>query len=975
MNHVAEQWQPSAEQLSRLRRYEAWLMQLVEGVKTRDQLEKLASSAYRGDESFLQLIAEAPLADDFERCVADFYCFPAQVDRIGNRRYYLSHTDVRNRIWYAGEFTRHLLSHLAGDYARNLLLDRLRFMVWHPNSADDLREPACFVQYRELAAKQPEYERKYVLSSLDDALKLEQFPFLSPTPPELVVQCLELARSADEAEPVLALIEGREGPKLKLDLSFPTGVRAKVGQSMSSASFLLLGLEFGRILHQMGRLGVLEETRISNLLQHMHRDHPDLLYLLLSDELDQDLQPFRPIALNWLFDLANSQGRARLTAMARDSGSSAIVLSGSRFLLAAASLLQSKPLVMNKLDYGSAEWNSAQCIRLLANVRELDPGESHSELVQALRRFEPSVLRQLIGCTDSQFGPILAALSMAEACELWELIVAAEAQEAEVEFDAVRANQLLRDLGDKVDEVLALVAETQRFPITLKRIKAMRSGPDKKFDSMLKRLSQEHIRLYGLFPLKDDADLIQRYQYLRAAPKEASNKFGYERAGNVREAARVGLINLASTAGYADLAALEWAVEAKQADLRSELVTELAHEGYRLRMEIDQHKPKWVIEKNGALLKALPPALKKDPALEPILSTFGVLKDQAGRYRAALENLMVEGTQLDQGYLENLRRSPVALSMLLKLFLVDAAGRSGRLDAAEQGLLNCVGEPFKPTGPLRIAHVVDLLAEGSLADWQRWLVDQGWQQPFKQLFREAYVPTPVELEAMKESCRFAGRRVKSRVAAAILSARRWKMTCDPVTARKALGAGVTAHLELPEVNHFLAESETTVLDRIWFSRGREQQAVVLTELSPLAFSELMRDIDLIITAAAADSDLPSKETIDARCQLLQALLPTLRLPNVELKPPFALIRGKLANYRLHLGTAVIHLMPAGYLCVVPAPDSKRSRLQLPFVDDDARTQEVLSKLLLLAADHKIKDPSIVAQIVRGAAEESPEPAQ
>jgi hypothetical protein len=32
------------------------------------------------------------------------------------------------------------------------------------------------------------------------------------------------------------------------------------------------------------------------------------------------------------------------------------------------------------------------------------------------------------------------------------------------------------------------------------------------------------------------------------------------------------------------------------------------------------------------------------------------------------------------------------------------------------------------------------------------------------------------------------------------------------------------------------------------------------------------------------------------------------------------------------------------------------------VDDDQRTSEVLSKLLLLSADDKIKDPSILAQI-------------
>ena len=66
--------------------------------------------------------------------------------------------------------------------------------------------------------------------------------------------------------------------------------------------------------------------------------------------------------------------------------------------------------------------------------------------------------------------------------------------------------------------------------------------------------------------------------------------------------------------------------------------------------------------------------------------------------------------------------------------------------------------------------------------------------------------------------------------------------------------------------------------------------------------------------------------------------------------------------RLHLGTAVIHVIPAGYLCIVPAGKASQKSVALPFVDDDQRTSEVLSKLLLLSADDKIKDPTILAQI-------------
>jgi hypothetical protein len=38
-------------------------------------------------------------------------------------------------------------------------------------------------------------------------------------------------------------------------------------------------------------------------------------------------------------------------------------------------------------------------------------------------------------------------------------------------------------------------------------------------------------------------------------------------------------------------------------------------------------------------------------------------------------------------------------------------------------------------------------------------------------------------------------------------------------------------------------------------------------------------------------------------------------------------------------------------------------LFLPFVDDDPRTAEVVSKVLLLARDSEIKDPTILEQIL------------
>ena len=61
-----------------------------------------------------------------------------------------------------------------------------------------------------------------------------------------------------------------------------------------------------------------------------------------------------------------------------------------------------------------------------------------------------------------------------------------------------------------------------------------------------------------------------------------------------------------------------------------------------------------------------------------------------------------------------------------------------------------------------------------------------------------------------------------------------------------------------------------------------------------------------------------------------------------------LIDGQLGKYTVHLGSGVVHRHPGGMLCVVPAHAQHRGRLFLPFADDDPKTAEVLSKVMMFA---------------------------
>jgi hypothetical protein len=104
-------------------------------------------------------------------------------------------------------------------------------------------------------------------------------------------------------------------------------------------------------------------------------------------------------------------------------------------------------------------------------------------------------------------------------------------------------------------------------------------------------------------------------------------------------------------------------------------------------------------------------------------------------------------------------------------------------------------------------------------------------------------------------------------------------------------------------------------------------------------------------------------TVEMRVTLPAEICASPRLQNVMVKGAHALIEGVLGSYSAHLGSAVVHRPPGGALCIMPVHSQHRGRLFLPFADDDPRTAEVVSKVVLLARDSEIKDPSILEQML------------
>lgn len=107
------------------------------------------------------------------------------------------------------------------------------------------------------------------------------------------------------------------------------------------------------------------------------------------------------------------------------------------------------------------------------------------------------------------------------------------------------------------------------------------------------------------------------------------------------------------------------------------------------------------------------------------------------------------------------------------------------------------------------------------------------------------------------------------------------------------------------------------------------------------------------------------EVAQVRRDVLAELLPKLKIAHrVQIEDRYVRVRGNLAEYKVHLGSANILIEPDDrYLCIVPVRSGPTKPLMLPF-EGDAVLSIILSKVVMLAADDKITDPTIVQQINR-----------
>lgn len=491
-------------------------------------------------------------------------------------------------------------------------------------------------------------------------------------------------------------------------------------------------------------------------------------------------------------------------------------------------------------------------------------------------------------------------------------------------------------------------------------------------DDVIERIDssrhQDSVRALGLLPLADDdrreADLLDRYVRLENFKREA-RKFGSQRQQSESRAVAIGLDNLARTAGFRDPQRLRWAMEQRAvADLATGPIV-LVRDDVTATLSIDvDGNPDLVISRGGKALKAPPAALKNDPELKALKDRLQELKRQSSRVNVALEEAMCRGDRFHPSELRTLIEHPILAPALTRLLFIgdEIAGyveQNGRVLRDYENGVHIIGSDEE----LRIAHPHDLLSRGDWAAWQRDCFHAERVQPFKQIFRELYPITDSE-RGTERSRRYAGHQVNPRQALALLGTRGWVARQEEGVSRTFHDEGLTAWLSFQETFNTPAEVEGLTLENVLFTRKGTWDVVPLDKIPPRAFSEAMRDLDLVVGVAHRGGVDPeaTASTVEMRASLVNETCQLLDIQNVELQKHHVIIRGALATYSIHLGSGGVMVMPGTAIPVVAVHSQHRGRLFLPFADNDPRTAEVLSKVLLFARDKQIRDPNILQWI-------------
>ena len=493
----------------------------------------------------------------------------------------------------------------------------------------------------------------------------------------------------------------------------------------------------------------------------------------------------------------------------------------------------------------------------------------------------------------------------------------------------------------------------------------------------------------GILPIENEEQIKDRYMFLQKFKKE-SRQFGAQRRASEAAAVSTAMRNMAINAGYQDVTRLTLRMESLVVQGMTEYFEphEVGEVTIWLEME-DGGKCAVICEKNGKQLKSVPAKIKKDEYVLALMDAKKQMAEQSRRTKAMLEDAMESQEEYTWAEIRGMLENPVIHDMVAALVfkVVEPYGVKTELDstadsimsganelddsknvvlgfAAEDGF-NMFGENMNLSDDtkLTVAHSFHMYKTGKWHDIQKYVFDNKIVQPFKQVFRELYVKTEEEMN-MEHSLRYAGNQIQPKKTLGCLKSRHWVADIEDGLQKVYYKENIVAQIYALADWFSPADIESPTLEWVVFSDRKTGKDLKIKDIPDIIFSEVMRDVDMAVSVAHAGGVDPetSHSTVEMRKAIAEFTMPLFRLTNVTFTKNHAVIEGERANYTVHLGSGVVHQEAGPMINVLPVHSQRRGRIFLPFVDDDPKTSEVLTKILFFAEDNKIKDPYILGQI-------------
>ncbi|WP_417444099.1 DUF5724 domain-containing protein [Joostella sp.] len=477
---------------------------------------------------------------------------------------------------------------------------------------------------------------------------------------------------------------------------------------------------------------------------------------------------------------------------------------------------------------------------------------------------------------------------------------------------------------------------------------------------------KDYVRALGLIPLSKtvpEKDLLKRYNLLQEFLRE-SKQFGAQRQESELAAVEIALDNLSRNAGYQDRVRFNWAMETKATqDIMKNAVITIDETEIELVIN-DLGKTVIKVNKAGKSLKSIPAKYRKDKQVLALKESKNYLSRQYSRTRLSLENAMVNEDKFTALEIHNMMQHPIVKVMLSKLVLF-APEKEFSGFYKDGSLVAVTGKThlLEENDTLQIMHASHLYKAVEWDVYQKHLFAERIVQPFKQVFRELYIITDDERENSNRSERYQGHQVQPKKTVALLRGRGWTVSMEDGLQKVFHKRGFIATMYAMADWYSPSDIEAPTLEDICFHSIDDYQIIPLSEIPSVVFSEIMRDIDLVVSVAHVGGVDPeaSHSTMQMRAVLAEESARLFKLKNVTVKERHIFIKGKLGEYSIHLGSGQVSKHGLS-LSIIPVHSQHRGRMFLPFVDDDPKSAEIISKMKLLSEDNKIQDPTILAQI-------------